>query len=1172
MSDQDLETRITELLREVPGLSAREIASTLEISRRAVLDVLHRDMRSRVTHDAPFCWMLLEEPADPAPTPPLLDAPAAEFARRFLDIRGLDEPDQRPLYAYRCTEAEFEALHRALGEVVDFDPLGRSRRIFAPLFVLYASEWWRRYQEPGPWAWEPVFKSIDLPIDHIMSIYPSVIAGLKQWERPLLRSSHGRLFLVTLACEGGLPLQVVKSEGARIREFFRHVLEDYGQFARSGNAASEHARRNERYLRRSLRQEIVFELGGQLIEAIWRLQARVQDVKDPVAELDIIEPSWREQLPLEINDEIAAEFLNNLVQTAIDIRRGSTQDLRIVRRMVRGAGWTLQLDISFPPSADESWLADMAKIPAVALPQRGQFVLVGSSGRKVPILNVTQRHRAGNATYVLERLQSAVIEESSAADGWTIQFESLRGSGPRREVRGGAALSDDLPWVFIEADEGLWRFLGQGSVKTRYAECAVVLPLGVACPSGESIGEVLGREIVRVSEPMEITDADGDTFRILVSQSEEHSNVIEIDGNRFPMMADEREVFVGLPRIHELHPDGRVRPVSSSLVEWRPVGVREWRAWATDCVGRVTVKVSNRGETRFLQTIEIVPEGFAVRLRGESPTAGDLEIESPIQTGIACDSTEGLSAEIEGDGRDITVHFAAAATRAVPASVDVLIAFGEERKLTLTLPFPARGARYVGRGDRILPFASYVSSEELNLCRLEAFLTKNTGRLTMDGVLHADDIELSDQISFAFDLPESSNGRVMVELRHLVPDVRALLADSDDGEAGVALSVDTLGPNKVVVRRYDVDFELGEDQHFVSLEELDPAAVEVELIPLWEPEAREVIIFDPAVGGWSPNIGSRAAGPWLLTGHTNNGVSIRPRLLTAPGEVADRSPLRTAISMAGSDSRDAIKAVLDQMVDSPLDEEWTTVVDFVKMSAEFPASSFHVTASVCANPAAAVLALIHAAAADQQLVWDTLTQAGFNWGVVPYQVWFDTLSNFGHALMLQLAGIGDSGQEMAVNQIKGILAFLEESPERRFLEPTRLFLGHHLFELVDETGDFIGVDPKVFIPSLRAARNQLVTRQTGARWPNGSRVVAALGHAPSEVHVLLKALGEKDFRFGVVAAPIFAAGSSAFENQVDRKTRGELRRLRKFDPEWYDAAYWLALVMFLNQAYEQEVA
>ena len=80
----------------------------------------------------------------------------------FVNLRGLRQPDGRPLYEYHATNAEYNQLTQLLCAV------GQSQsnicnRDFAACFVLFCSEWYRRdYERQCGWTWDPIYKKIGI--------------------------------------------------------------------------------------------------------------------------------------------------------------------------------------------------------------------------------------------------------------------------------------------------------------------------------------------------------------------------------------------------------------------------------------------------------------------------------------------------------------------------------------------------------------------------------------------------------------------------------------------------------------------------------------------------------------------------------------------------------------------------------------------------------------------------------------------------------------------------------------------------------------------------------------------------------------------------------------------------------------------------------------------------
>ena len=121
------------------------------------------------------------------------------------------EPDGSPLYAYKWPDRDYERLKAAVREQMPGALRGREDSRFAAMFCVYAAETFRRRHTGGPWTWETVFAEIGHVTPAEQSIHTWVEKGLQHFKRTLLRSRNGerREFLVTLACEGGLPLRLL---------------------------------------------------------------------------------------------------------------------------------------------------------------------------------------------------------------------------------------------------------------------------------------------------------------------------------------------------------------------------------------------------------------------------------------------------------------------------------------------------------------------------------------------------------------------------------------------------------------------------------------------------------------------------------------------------------------------------------------------------------------------------------------------------------------------------------------------------------------------------------------------------------------------------------------------------------------------------------------------------
>ena len=142
--------------------------------------------------------------------------------RAVMERNGLVSPDGRALYAYRTTAAEVDALRSALSDGPS--AMGHALdTLRAAALCMFIAEHVRRNHEGGPWTWRDAIEACAFR-GSLQDLYNSVLRGLAYWRRPILVSGNDRQFLLTLMCEGGLPLRLLKRDNQRLTAYFRELL------------------------------------------------------------------------------------------------------------------------------------------------------------------------------------------------------------------------------------------------------------------------------------------------------------------------------------------------------------------------------------------------------------------------------------------------------------------------------------------------------------------------------------------------------------------------------------------------------------------------------------------------------------------------------------------------------------------------------------------------------------------------------------------------------------------------------------------------------------------------------------------------------------------------------------------------------------------------------------
>ena len=92
--------------------------------------------------------------------------------------------------------------------------------------------------------------------------------------------------LLTLMCEGGLPLQLLKRDNQRLTAYFRELLSAREAFPHTPTSLL--ASRCSDRLPASLRQGVVFELGARLIDVVAQLRVVAASATNPLRALDAL--------------------------------------------------------------------------------------------------------------------------------------------------------------------------------------------------------------------------------------------------------------------------------------------------------------------------------------------------------------------------------------------------------------------------------------------------------------------------------------------------------------------------------------------------------------------------------------------------------------------------------------------------------------------------------------------------------------------------------------------------------------------------------------------------------------------------------------------------------------------------------------------------------------------
>ena len=1109
------------------------------------------------------------------------------WCKRFFDGRGLTGSQRCPLYAYRTTDGEFEELGGQI-RLVSRPPINPDRLSSedCALFCLYAAEWWRRNHEAGPWKWEGILEAINWGGTPLNKLYPIVRSGLHYWKRDLLRTKDERnLFLVTLACEGGLPLRLLRRETARLRSFFRDSLEEFHYFHRSGEAPAVIVARLGDRLPRSLRHEVVYQLAGSLVQKIWELQRKVGDSKTPVEDLDRLEPGWREEMPLRVEDDTARLLLRNLIEDASRVASSVSGAPQVVARISQnGQAWELEAELKLPPKAGEQQVAELFRAPAEEIPPRLQLEIADADGDRTACAIISRYSSSADSAFVFESLGGGSIAWTGVKAALSRKLIGRLGHRyfEASDLKGGSGLGP-LPWVFVPTanEEGIARFVGEGTVRTRHPEVYVAVLEGEKVSGLEELGclHSCGRKVYRVCGEARFASFDGDCV-VRSGQRADATCEFYLEGEKLAF-AGEDSPYLGMPTLRAVTQSGIASRIQN--LEWREdASSAEWLAGHFEgCVGRVWIRYRQGNELLYRARIAVVPKDTRIGfVPGDSISHGLVAIEGAGADSVGAEVPDG-TARCGRDAKTEALIMHVQSVGEPPATFRCELRWRNGAHLSLRLPFPARGGRFVRGDGRVLPNQASLCVEHVTGVRAEALYAGQRGHFVIDGQMYASDASSSlfREMGIWKELREESEGRSVLALQDLDESLRLMLAMTQDLDAAFRLRLQATGgkgiPERILsVKRFDASSEWDQQEGCVFLNEdakrtigdTDLESLRLEARLLSEPGLEPEVLEQIELGSWKFSTGGRKTGPWLVTGWTGNWCRLRPLLceIAGPGSGTGvqcsetATGIANAIGVSDSERREALfKDLFNRLAVNARDPEWEQFDEFVEGLRGLPPVAIDLLRFLATIPEASALALVRCNESRFEFLWSTMETMPFCWRLVPLRVW-----TFAARRHIE-AFAGDSLEVVDLVQHHVLGVFRDRIPARiKGSEVIGAWIAKEVFGVSGPAEDLqVLKRPALrsfFMNSICEAQERLLQIHAADRWPPGYGVSEwkPLIRLPLDVDFVWRESGEgAGFRDAVLNAPIGAALACLFGVELDRTSVYLVRRLREFDVEWFDSAY-----------------
>lgn len=229
--------------------------------------------------------------------------------------------DGRPLYRYRLKHSEFLDLQQYLKahhpSFYNVEKVTKFSQGLDKLFVLYASEWWRR-EYNGNWGWVDILSSIDIRQSDISNqdLMKITESGLAKWDREISRTAlNHRSAMGSFLREGGLPINYFNASGGWLDLLYGAMKVK----AQNGEALLYFNNHINRLPKTSGVDDLIDTLVA-LVDDIHNLVITygLDNQSSPIVHLDkTTNGNWIDSFPFSLEDESARELLKSLVLDSV---------------------------------------------------------------------------------------------------------------------------------------------------------------------------------------------------------------------------------------------------------------------------------------------------------------------------------------------------------------------------------------------------------------------------------------------------------------------------------------------------------------------------------------------------------------------------------------------------------------------------------------------------------------------------------------------------------------------------------------------------------------------------------------------------------------------------------------------------------------------------------------
>lgn len=1126
---------------------------------------------------------------------------------QIIERSGLDPKDRHPLYAYKVTQEELELLQSALKDALQANS-GLTKTEQQAAFCLFGAEWFRRNHDQGTWGWDVILDDgLNLKGSTKKSFRNNRVrqiteSGLNWWNIPLVETGISTQYLVTLACQGGLPLKTLRNHVTPLRRFLKKMLQHHERYPQEPiNSVYEEY---SFLLPITLNNSGVQTLTCRIVDCV----AKLRRISKPVEAggqgrqeyLDQNQPGWRDSIPLRIDDPEAMDLILGLldqeVTRALPAEGFSiTTFLAIQNQTVR-----ISRDLNCESVISEDDLWRWLELTSAQELHPRMTLYLQSETQQVRIGTLAKR--SVDDSFAITRITSSPLS-GSGAEG-TIRLVVTAGSRQVSSivVPGGEALPES-PWVFSDADPA--EMIGVGSVKTRYASVLVAIPDGVSWCDSPEMEVLIGsdsdacRTVVRLSGEMRLVQ-DGNDVRICSRAEEESTSIFKLRGRSGTLGPNGSSFWYGIPEIIEypVNGSGAVSSIPQNMLEWKGTG-GIWQNLSTNCVGDVSLRAVRHHETIFQTRLTILPEGFSYRICPGRNSQGSIEFTKLGSAEVFPGEITGVETDVESQDSVKKLHVKVSAQNDRPVTIPVSIHFHNGVRSFLEVTCPTDGIYIVNAAGVAVSTNLPIPMDQLDGLFLRVITPGN-----QDLIL----IEKSRKRFLGRPLEFGASGTREFALSSIQEIIQGTLAQSADPDGSVEICLER--PPKPMpllqfsVARYPGWLEKEPNDYsetatrreytevFVSQKTLQDLRISeddirIHVSPLGQPDA---VIDKTAVqrGGdakWRLDHELLGPGIYLAVAWINEFRCLRPLRVSVKLDliesmrVEDTEPAEQFDSALNTLTHDVRQFEWEQFVNRIACDSghpgWSRIDSLIKANQHLPLTTYEAISNLVRNPEATAMLAIRMHRLPW--LWERLEELPFLWAAVPVRCWVDALKRHLELLNHQLETLE---ADMVRQIIEGELGEFSKNLALRWSGGVHinscLYISGVDIPLQNTKFEFLMVNQHdSLLEQRQQERSRLIAEHVadydknyaGMIWPKLDVFI------PEQIKEVIDDVIISDGhsnQWAVLNAPAIAAAYSVHDIPIPPAMILKLKELRSVDPVWFDRANVIAMYILAGRRLVQD--